>query len=156
MSNEHLWLALQAYARLSPSKIRKVVKACSGDIEGLFYSPTAHLSKILDEQSAEMVQKASEHRDEALYEWEEMMDKGIRLFTFIDTSYPERLLSVRNFPPMLYVWGRVELFNTIGIGICGSRHASEDGLRHSRRFGFLTAKLCLTLISGYDSGTETE
>lgn len=155
MTTEHLWVALQ-FARLTPTKIRSIVDAYGGDIEGLFYSPKSHLREVLDEQSVELVSKAAEKLDEALAEWEELRDKGVQLFPFTDPRYPKKLLSIRNPPPILYAWGNTALLDTTGIGICGSRHASSDGLRHARRFGLFAAKLNLTLISGYAGGTDTE
>jgi len=155
MNTEHLWLALQL-ARLTPTKIRSIVDAYGGDIEGLFYSPKSHLREVLAEQSVELVSKAAEKLDEALAEWEELRDKGVKLFPFTDHRYPKRLLSVRNSPPILYAWGNTALLNTTGIGICGSRHLSPDGARHARRFGRLAAQLHLTVVSGYAGGTDTE
>lgn len=155
MTTEHLWVALQ-FARISPTKIRNVVDAFGGDIEGLFYSPKSHLREVLDEQSVELVSKAAEKLDEALAEWEELRDKGVQLFPFTDHRYPKRLLYVRKSPPILYAWGNTALLNTTGIGICGSRNPSVDGLRYARRFGRFAAQLHLTLISGYAGGTDTE
>lgn len=155
MNNEHLWVALQ-FARLTPTKIRSIVDAFSGDIEGLFCSPKSHLREILDERSVELVSEAAEKLDEASEEWEKLRDNGVQLFPYTDPRYPEKLLSIRNFPPILYAWGNTALLDTTGIGICGSRHASPDGLRHARRFGLFAAKLHLTLISGYAGGTDTE
>jgi len=155
MNNEHLWVALQ-FAHISPTKIRSIVDAYGGDIEGIFYSPKSHLQEVLDEKSVELVSEAAEKLDEASAEWDELRDKGVQLFPFTDSRYPKRLLSVRNSPPILYAWGNTALLNTTGIGICGSRNPSVDGLRHARRFGRFAAQLHLTLISGYAGGTDTE
>ncbi len=155
MNNENLWAALQ-FARLTPTKIRSIVDDFNGDIEGLFYSPKSHLREVLDEKSVELVSQATEKLDEASAEWDELRDKGVQLFPFTDSRYPKMLLSVRNFPPILYAWGNTALLSTTGIGICGSRHPSEDGLRHARRFGRFAAQLHLTLVSGYAGGSDTE
>lgn len=155
MITEHLWVALQ-FAHISPTKIRNIVDAYGGDIEGLFYSPKPHLREVLDEKSVELVSQAAEKLDEASAEWDELRGKGVQLFPFTDPRYPKKLLSVRNPPPILYTWGNTALLNTTGIGICGSRNPSVDGLRHARRFGRFAAQLHLMLISGYAGGTDTE
>lgn len=155
MNNEHLWVALQL-ARITPTKIKSIVDAYGGDIESLFYSPNKGLREVLDEQSVGLAVKAAEKLDEASAEWEKLRDKGVQMFSFTDQRYPKKLLSIHNFPPILYAWGNTALLDITGIGICGSRHASSDGLRHARRFGLFSAKLHLTLVSGYAGGTDTE
>lgn len=155
MNREHFWIAMQS-VQISPTKIRNIVDSYGGDIEGLIYSPKSNLREVLDEENVGLVSTAVEKLEEASDEWEKLRDNGVQLLPYTDPCYPKRLLSIRNFPPVLYAWGNTALLDTTGIGICGSRHASYDGLRHARRFGLFAAKLHLTLVSGYARGTDTE
>jgi len=156
MNTEHLWVALQLNAGLAPTKIKNIVNAFNGDIERLFSSPKCQFLEVLDGHSAELVSNAAANLDEASAQWDKLRDKGVQVLPFTDPRYPRRLMSIRNFPPVLYAWGNIALLNTTGIGICGSRHVSLDGLRRARRFGMFAAKFHLTVISGYAGGTDTE
>lgn len=156
MNTEYLWLALHSYASSPPKLMKETVEAYGGDIEGLFHSSKSRLREILDEKSVELISNASTKLDEASAEWEKLRDMGVQLLTFTHPLYPKNLIKIPNFPPLLYAWGNIGLVHTTSIGICGSRQASVDGLRHARRFGKLAAELRLTVISGYARGTDTE
>ncbi len=45
------------------------------------------------------------------------------------SSYPEELLNLKAFPPILWFRGDVSLLQRRAIGLCGSRQASAEGLR---------------------------
>lgn len=156
MNTDHLWFALHSYASSPPKVIRETIEAYEGDIEGLFYSSKSRLQETVGQHGAELVYNAAARLDEALADWENLRDKGVQLLTFMNPSYPKRLKDMPTFPPLLYAWGNTGLLDTSAIGICGSRHASIDGLRHARRFGTIAAELHLTVISGYARGTDAE
>jgi DNA processing protein len=73
-----------------------------------------------------------------------------------DSRYPARLASLKGAPPVLFVWGAVDLLDAPGVGMCGSRHASDKGLQAARICGVEVAKRGLVIISGYAKGVDTE
>ncbi len=52
--------------------------------------------------------------------------------------------------------GNTDLFAMQGIGICGSRDASDDALKYAYRFGSEAAKRNLVVISGHARGVDRE
>jgi DNA processing protein len=73
-----------------------------------------------------------------------------------DAIYPERLLDLRQPPPILFWWGNLELVDRRGVGMCGSRDASARGLHYARIFGRSVVKRGLQVISGYARGVDME
>lgn len=78
---------------------------------------------------------------------------GISLITCRDPLYPQDLLNIYDFPPLLYVQGRLE-GDDINIAVVGSRLASSYGK-------FVTEKLCrelalkgITTVSGLARGID--
>lgn len=51
--------------------------------------------------------------------------------------------------------GRAELLRTAGVGLCGSRDASEQGIAMAQAAGATAAGLDVPLISGYARGVDT-
>lgn len=51
--------------------------------------------------------------------------------------------------------GRAELLRTAGVGLCGSRDASEQGIAMAQAAGATAANLDMPLISGYARGVDT-
>ena len=69
-------------------------------------------------------------------------------------GYPTRLATVEGAPPVLFCRGPTELLTSAGIGICGSRNVTDEGLRAARVCGEAAAEEGLTVISGYARGVD--
>lgn len=93
-------------------------------------------------------------------EAEELADRlereGVSVLVSSDGDYPERLLDLRQPPPFLFWWGNLALVERRGIGMCGSRNASERGLRYARTFGRAAVERGLQVVSGYARGVDME
>jgi DNA processing protein len=91
---------------------------------------------------------------------EELADKlerdGVSVLVSSDEDYPERLLDLSQPPPFLFWWGNLTLVERRGIGMCGSRNASERGLRYARTFGRAAVERGLQVVSGYARGVDME
>lgn len=71
-----------------------------------------------------------------------------------DKAYPESLKRIKNPPKKLYVLGNIELLNSKGIAIVGSRNCTEEGMKNARIFAANIAKAGLTVISGMAKGID--
>ena len=85
----------------------------------------------------------------------ELVDGGVTVIATGDDLYPQSLMDMRSPPPLLYVKGDISNVKLPGIGICGSRNASQKGLDHAKSFGKITADASITEISGYARGVDT-
>jgi DNA processing protein len=52
---------------------------------------------------------------------------GVRLLTWDEPQYPQRLCEIYDPPPLPYVQGNIELLNRHLISIVGSRRPTPDG-----------------------------
>jgi DNA processing protein len=95
-------------------------------------------------------------RNEADAVADTLIRRGVGCLTLSDTRYPHQLLTMRNPPPFLFTWGNLDLLNTRGVGMCGSRAASGRGLEYARTFGREVAARGLQVISGYARGVDME
>jgi DNA processing protein len=57
---------------------------------------------------------------------------GVRLLTWDEPEYPQRLREIYDPPPLLYVLGTVELLNRHSISIVGSRRQPLMGIKWLR------------------------
>lgn len=77
------------------------------------------------------------------------------LFPYMD-AYPKRLLRNSNYPPILYVRGKVEALNREkAVAIVGSRNPTEFGAKMGTRLAELLAKDGYTIVSGLALGSDT-
>ncbi len=82
--------------------------------------------------------------------------RGFDVIAHGDGSYPTQLNDLRSPPPLLYWAGALELISRDGVGMCGSRHASDAGLRAARACGTAVASSGLVVISGNARGVDTQ
>lgn len=80
---------------------------------------------------------------------------GISLVSFKDESYPKRLLSTGDFPPLLYLQGEMQPQDQKCIAIVGTRHASIYGSEMAALFGKELAAHGITIVSGLARGIDT-
>ncbi len=85
---------------------------------------------------------------------EKLCRAGVAIIVMHDALYPSSLLALRSPPPLLYVKGHLVKAPLPGIGICGSRKASDKGLEYAENFGRIMASQGITEISGYAQGVD--
>lgn len=82
--------------------------------------------------------------------------KNIRVVLRSEPGYPESLLhKERSSAPILYYWGNFELLHSDGVGMCGSRSASDLGLKAAEACGSEVSARQMSVISGYAKGVDT-
>jgi DNA processing protein len=70
-------------------------------------------------------------------------------------EYPDLLSHARTAPPWLFYLGSLELLTADGVGMCGSRNVSDEGLRAAIACGEEATQQGLTVVSGYARGVDT-
>ena len=77
---------------------------------------------------------------------------GIQAVLLGDDGYPQSLAHVRAAPVALFVSGPRQLLDRRGLGVCGSRNATDEGLRAARACGEVVAAHGVNVVSGYARG----
>jgi DNA processing protein len=77
---------------------------------------------------------------------------GIRLLTWDEPEYPQRLRQIYDLPPLLYVRGNIELLNRHQISIVGSRRSTPYGNQMAERLARDWADRGLVIVSGLARG----
>lgn len=87
---------------------------------------------------------------------ERLNERGIGAILLGDEQYPGMLASAPVPPAALFVRGTWPLLHLAGLGICGSRNASAEGLRAARACGEAVATRGFSVVSGYARGVDME
>lgn len=95
-------------------------------------------------------------RSEASEMADGLAERGWGALAIGDADYPQRLGSVKAQPPLLFYHGSLGILQRRAIGMCGSRHASDAGLRAARICALAAAREHLVVISGNAKGVDTE
>lgn len=81
-------------------------------------------------------------------------DRGLKLTTVLDTSYPNRLRDIREMPPFLFYEGDLRPDDE-GMSVVGSRRATSRGRAAADAVARLLVEEELTVIAGLAEGIDT-
>ncbi|NJP44474.1 DNA-processing protein DprA [Actinacidiphila epipremni] len=125
------------------------------------YGSPSQIDKALRESGREGLKEAFAELDyaaqeEILKKTEELVGGGIGVVMRDDPHYPQTLINNgRSVAPVLYYWGNPDLLLAEGIGMCGSRSASDLGLKAAHDCGEEVSSRYMSVISGYAKGVDT-
>ncbi len=71
-----------------------------------------------------------------------------------DPRYPRLLREIADPPGVLFVRGRLDPRDGLAVGIVGTRHATQYGLRQAERLAGSLARAGLTIVSGLARGID--
>ena len=140
-------------------------RAADGEPDGLREGPSLFLSGGVDRltsdfgMSGDLADRVSGLVDRATamaFELERLEQSGIQTLTVFDEEYPRAWLARlgAKAPPLLHGAGALELLDTPGLGVVGSRDVSADGGEVAKQVARLAARRGLPLVSGGARGVD--
>ncbi|MBN2474509.1 MAG: DNA-processing protein DprA [Pirellulales bacterium] len=81
-------------------------------------------------------------------------EHGIDMLIESRDQYPRMLREIHDPPGVLFVRGTLKPEDALAIGIVGTRHASQYGLRQAERLAGSLARAGLTIVSGLARGID--
>lgn len=93
--------------------------------------------------------------EDAAAQQEKMAQTGTVAVTIGDPRYPPSLREIFDPPVLLFARGRVELLQTLMLGVVGTRRPTPYGLAVSERLSADLAHAGLTIASGMARGIDT-
>jgi DNA processing protein len=79
---------------------------------------------------------------------------GIAILTETHTDYPRALREIHDPPSVLFIRGVLKSQDALAVGIVGTRHATQYGLRQAERLAGSLARAGFTIISGLARGID--
>ncbi len=147
-----LWLA-------SLKGVPNQIKLCLLDYfespERIFMAESGEylLVDAMTQAVAELLEdKSLREADRILGECERL---GLRVLTLHDAEYPDRLRNIYDPPVLLYVKGRLPLFDDeVAIAVVGARTASDYALRATQQLAYQLAGHGAVVVSGLAVGGD--
>ena len=151
------WIALHSVEGIGAATYQKLLNKF-GSPQEVFAAKIRDIASIprLSETKATEILSVNEKWDEIENLILRLDDIGVDTVTSADEHYPALLRQVKNPPPIIYMYGRIQKQDEQSIAIVGSRNATEKGLQIARGFGKRLAERGYTIVSGYAKGIDTE
>jgi DNA processing protein len=93
--------------------------------------------------------------EEAVTQQQKLAEAGAMLIPLTDPRYPPRLRDIYDPPPMLFARGRLELLQSLMLGVVGTRRPTPYGTQAATRLSKDLAAAGLTIVSGMARGIDT-
>jgi DNA processing protein len=93
--------------------------------------------------------------DDAVDQQQKALAGGAILVPISDPRYPARLREIYDPPILLFARGRVELLQSVMLGVVGTRRSTPYGTAVSERLAADLAHAGLTIVSGMARGIDT-
>jgi DNA processing protein len=93
--------------------------------------------------------------EDAVRQQEKMAEAGAVVVTIGDARYPQPLREIFDPPMLLFARGRVDLLQSLTLGVVGTRRPTPYGLAVAERLSADLAHAGLTIASGMARGIDT-
>ena len=126
-----------------------------GSPEDVFYADEAEIlltEGITREQAAILKDHSLTAADAILADCQRL---GIRLLTLQDAEYPGRLKNIYDPPCLLYVKGRLPVFDeTVAVAVVGTRDCTPYGVACAEKLGYGLTQGGAVVVSGLAKGID--
>lgn len=139
--------------------VDSIIKSNIKEPSGLFGLSASDIEKELktDKSFAERIYKLLSRAINLAFVLERYEQVGIYVVTRSDKKYPIKLKKrlKRKAPPVLFYCGNIDLANTKGIAVVGSRHIDDSIEKYTSALAEKAAKEKLTVFSGGAKGVDS-
>jgi len=148
------WLALRMVPGLGTRRIVQLLDRLRTP-QAIFRASASELAAAgLNSATARSIASGCSFED-AAGQQQKAREAGAQLITLGDSRYPEPLRAIFDPPPVLFARGRVELLNSISVGVVGTRHPTPYGIAAAERLAGDLARAGVTITSGMARGIDT-
>ncbi|HAV76130.1 MAG TPA: DNA-protecting protein DprA, partial [Anaerolineae bacterium] len=153
MDDKKFWIGFNLIKGIGAVRMQGLL-AYFGDLESAWRSSQAELAEAgLGLKVIERVVQARESVDLDKV-WEKIEKQGIKILTWQDETYPQRLKEIDQPPPVLYIRGEYLPDDLFAVSIVGTRRVTPYGRQITEELASFLAANGMTVISGLARGVD--
>jgi DNA processing protein len=148
------WVGFSLIPRIGRVKLSRI-ESYFGDLKSAWQAPPAELKKAgLDSGSVNTIR---DWRDQISPddEMEKLAKHGVKAVTFHDADYPARLKEIYDYPPVLYIRGKLLPQDEWCLAVVGTRRSTVYGRQAAEEIVTDLARNKITIVSGLAKGIDS-
>lgn len=156
MATLKYWLWLSTRKGIRPEQVGKLLEHFGTPERAYYADPEEYdlVEGLTPSARTTLLDKSLEQTDAILGDCDRL---GVRILTFGDADYPDRLKNIFDPPAVLYVKGRLPAFDEeIAVGVVGSRKPTSYGRWMAGKIGLELAAHGALVVSGIAQGLDSE
>ena len=148
------WVAFNTVKGIGAVRLRFLLDHF-GDLEMAWHAPSdAYRAAGISQKIVEKIQQRKDTLDVEAY-WKKVIEAGIKVLTWDDDDYPNRLRTIDQPPPVLYTRGKLTFEDEWAVSIVGTRRVTAYGRRVTEELAGFLARNGITIVSGLARGVDT-
>lgn len=153
MIDKRYWIGFNLIKGIGAVRLQALIKHF-GDLEIAWKAAPIDLARAgLNRKVIERIVQARQNVDlEKL--WAKIESQGIKIFTWEDETYPQRLKEIEQPPPVLYIRGEYLPDDLFAVAIVGTRRVTAYGRQITEELGGYLASNGITMVSGLARGVD--
>ena len=153
MIDKRYWIGFNLIKGIGAVRLQALIKHF-GDLEIAWKAAPIDLARAgLNRKVIERIVQARQNVDlEKL--WAKIESQGIKIFTWEDETYPQRLKEIDQPPPVLYIRGEYLPDDLFAVAIVGTRRVTAYGRQITEELGGYLASNGITMVSGLARGVD--
>ena len=153
MLDKRYWVGFNLIKGIGAVRMQALIQYF-GDLEAAWGAAPIELARAgLGLKVIERIIKAREGVDlEKL--WAKIEAQGIKILTWEDQAYPQRLKEIEQPPPVLYIRGEYLPDDLFAVAIVGTRRVTAYGRQITEELAAYLARNGITVVSGLARGVD--
>lgn len=153
MDDKKYWIGFNLIKGIGAVRMQNLV-AYFGDLESAWGADANELSA--SGLGAKLVEKVISARKDINLDqvWTKIEAQGIKIVTWADEEYPNRLREIDQPPPVLYIRGEYLQDDLFAVAIVGTRKVTAYGRQVTEEIASFLAMNGITVISGLARGVD--
>ena len=153
MNDKKYWVGFNLIKGIGAVRMQALVNHF-GDLESAWRGKPVDLAGAgLSLKLIERIAQARENIDLDKV-WARIESQGIKILTWQDETYPQRLKEIEQPPPVLYVRGDYQPDDLYAVAIVGTRRVTPYGRQITEELASFLARNGITVVSGLARGVD--
>lgn len=151
--NRRYWLGFNLVKGIGAVRLRRLLDYF-GSLEKAWFATADELTAA--GLSTKLVDTLDQIRSDVNLEkiWDDISAQGVRILTWDDQEYPNRLAEIETPPPVLYVRGNYLPEDNWAVAVVGTRRVTAYGRQVAESIARTLARCGVTLVSGLARGID--
>jgi len=153
MDDKKYWIGFNLIKGIGAVRMQGLV-AYFGELESAWRASPAELAAA--GLGLKVIERVIQARDNVDLDkvWEKIEKQGIKILTWQDEAYPQRLKEIDQPPPVLYIRGEYLPDDLFAVAIVGTRRVTPYGRQITEELASYLAANGMTVISGLARGVD--
>lgn len=149
------WIRLNQISVIGPVKFKKLLDFF-GTAEKVLSASAGNLMQAegIEERTAKTI-VAEREKIDIQKEIEEAAKNRVKIITALMDEYPQTLKTIYDYPPVLYVKGRIRESDAVAVAVVGTRKFTSYGKMTCEYISRELVNAGITIISGLARGIDT-